>query len=462
MQWSDELIDGFKYRGDPAADRAVAALLASQGDTDAGTDAKLRALQQAFAFLRPLSLNQDIAAGIAERRTLHGEQDALAALVEACAALPEWADHQQIERAEQLFREGGVVSCILFFCACLPEVYVVPDISTVLRATGNLEKMTDQRIRATSAMIMAALMSGGLRKAPGAGRPKVLKARFIHAVMRRLFLRGSPEEYVAQGQLQEVPPLAPVARTENAFRQALAHGWNPANDGVPCNQEELAYTLLTFGFVYLRGLRRLGLGFARADEDAYLHLWNVVGYLLGIDTRMMAHTMDDAAILFARLQVRARARPLADDPRGALGGALLGSIEKSIPHAMLQPAAALVVEYLTSAATARDLGFHARASLASRCVFGIGMGTAKLMDRVIRKLSPEFSLVRFLFRVAGYKLVHAVLTDDASPIDLPESTRREINVMLEEWSSDRHAPRWMNRMEDYFTTRGDWSESIGV
>jgi len=71
-------------------------------------------------------------------------------------------------------------------------------------------------------------------------------------------------------------------------------------------------------------------------------------------------------------------------------------------------------------------------------------------------------VVRFLFRVARYKLVQAVLTDDASPIDLPESTRREINAMLEEWSSGRHAPRWMNRMEDYFTTRGDWSESICV
>ena len=56
-------------------------------------------------------------------------------------------------------------------------------------------------------------------------------------------------------------------------------------------------------------------------------------------------------------------------------------------------------------------------------------------------------MVRFLFRVARYKLVQAVLTDDASPIDLPESTRREINAMLEEWSSGRHAPRWMNRME---------------
>ena len=462
MQWTDKLIDGFKYCGDPTADRAVAALLSSQSEPDTGADGKLHALQQAFAFLRPLSLNQDIAAGVAERRTLHGEHDELANLVESCAALPEWADHQQIERAERLFREGGVVSCILFFCACLPEVYVVPDISTVLRATGNLEKMTDQRIRATSAMIMAALMSGGLRKELGAGRPKVLKARFIHAVMRHLFLRGSPQERVVQGQLQEVPPLAQAARTENTFRQALAHGWKPANDGLPCNQEELSYTLLTFGFVYLRGLRRLGLGFAKPDEEAYLHLWNVVGYLLGIDAQMMAHTMNDAAILFARLQARARAKPLADDPRRALGGALLGSIEKSIPHALLQPAAALVVEHLTSAATARDLGFHARASLASRCVFAAGMGTTKLIDRVVRKLSPEFSLVRFLFRVAGYKLVHAVLTDDASPIDLPESTRREINAMLEEWSSDRHAPRWMNRMEDYFTTRGDWSESIGV
>jgi hypothetical protein len=456
--WNDASLDAFRLTGDPLADRAVASLLQGWEDP-ASHEANLKALQQAFGGLRQLALNQDFNP-LPETGPDSGPE--LGMMLASCATPPAWADLGKIERAEQLFRAGGVVSGIVFFCASLPEVYVVPDISTVLRATGNLEKLTDQRIRATSAMILSVLLPGGLRKAQGAGRPKVMKARFIHAVMRHLFLRASPETLLADGGPALVAPLADAVRSENVFRQALAHGWDPANAGVPCNQEEQAYTLLTFGFVYLRALRRLGLGYAPADEEAYLHLWNVVGHMMGIDSGLMAHTMDEAAALFDRLQQRARAKRLTEDPRPALGEALVASIEKSIPRAVLKPAAALLVRYLSSDTTARELALDKRYSTAARWLFGAGMGTIRLADALVRQVRPKFSLVRFVLRIAGYRLVHTVLTDSRNPIDLPETTRHEVNLMLAEWSSDEHAPRWLNVFEDYFTTKGNWSESIGV
>ncbi|MEB0178442.1 oxygenase MpaB family protein, partial [Undibacterium sp. CCC3.4] len=72
-------------------------------------------------------------------------------------------------------------------------------------------------------------------------------------------------------------------------------------DGLPCNQEELAYTLLTFGYVFLRSLRTLGLGLAQEDELAYLHTWNVVGHILGIRRELMAETMEQAEALFNQM-----------------------------------------------------------------------------------------------------------------------------------------------------------------
>ena len=34
----------------------------------------------------------------------------------------------------------------------------------------------------------------------------------------------------------------------------------------------------------LRGMRTMGLGLPAADEDAFLHAWNVVGHVLGVQT----------------------------------------------------------------------------------------------------------------------------------------------------------------------------------
>ena len=245
----------------------------------------------------------------------------------------------KIIAAEKLFQQNGVVSCILLFCACLPEVYVMPDISAVLHATGNLQRMTEQRIRTTAAMILAVLLPGGIREPDGAGRVKIMKARTIHGLIRYLFLRGTPINDCA---LSCIAPLSPLnmalsdtmtttMAAADPFEIAYRHGWNPANDGVPCNQEELAYTLLTFSFVYLRSLRRLGLAYSAQDEQAYLHFWNVVGHLMGVEQHLMAHTMADAASLFERLQARARAHGAASenaaDQRTLLGEALLNAIE---------------------------------------------------------------------------------------------------------------------------------------
>jgi hypothetical protein len=183
---------------------------------------------------------------------------------------------------------------------------------------------------------------------------------------------------------------------------------------------------------------------------------------MGIDDGMLAHTMDDARILFERLQIRAGRRAQQHDARPMLAGALVDSIEKSVTQPWLRPACALLVRYLSSAATARQLGLTARYNAASRLLFGMALGAVKWLDALLRIARPRFSLVRFILRVAGYRLVRTVLTDMSNPIDLPEAVRQEVNAMLDEWSCDNDAPAWLNQIERYFTTRQAWRMSIGV
>ena len=67
--------------------------------------------------------------------------------------------------------DHGALSCILLFCASLPECYVVPDLSSVLHTTGQLEQNTEYRIRSTAAMIFPVMLHGGLSHR-GAGVPR--------------------------------------------------------------------------------------------------------------------------------------------------------------------------------------------------------------------------------------------------------------------------------------------------
>ena len=98
-----------------------------------------------------------------------------------------------------------------------------------------------------------------------------------------------------------------AVRPGDSFSRALhVRGWDLAANAVPNNQEELAYTLLTFSYVFLRALRRLGIPFTREQEQDYLHAWNVAGHYLGIRRELMVDTMEEAEALFARMQARGR------------------------------------------------------------------------------------------------------------------------------------------------------------
>jgi len=158
------------------------------------------------------------------------------------------------------------------------------------------------------------MMEGGLTQPGGSGIAQVLKVRLIHATVRNLILRGSPTMAAAAMRFADaasvtgvIPPLASIQPTDSMNHALYVHGWDLRGCALPNNQEELAYTLLTFSYVFLRSLRRLGIPFTPAEEEDYLHAWNVAGHFLGIRRDLMVETMDEAGALFARMQARGRA-----------------------------------------------------------------------------------------------------------------------------------------------------------
>ena len=443
------LLSSMRLEADPLADQAVADIL---GPWDAERPGWDRLQQRLGTVNRLIALwvhNADLVRWAPRAAQQAAGPDAqatreiitrLEAFAQAARVLPPWADHQQLLRAEELFFADGFLSCVLLFCSSLPECYVAPNISMVLHSTGQLVERAEHRVRSTAAMIFPVMMAGGLSNDGGSGIAQTLKVRLIHATIRNLLLRGDPARasaalraaFGAAGSV-EVPPLQRPPESRQWHEVLGAHGWRPAAHGLPINQEEMAYTLLTFSYVVLRSLRRLGVPWRPADEEAYLHTWNVTGHLLGIRGELMAETMDEARVLYEAMQARARATAVSPDPRPLLSRALMQTMQASIPLSLLKPFPVLMTGWLCGRRTMRELGLTQYQSLLSRLLFLLFMGLARTVDAVVHRVMPRFSIGRFVGRMLSYHLMTRLLMKQTEPLRLPQPWVAQVEEAMGRW-----------------------------
>jgi hypothetical protein len=436
---------------DPLADRAVAALIGPWSDAEGAMGPGLARLNQATRLMAGWTTNAGLAAWAPAPDADPAVVAVLRTYLEEGRRLPAWAKPEALERAEAVFMDYGPLSCTLLFCASLPQCYVLPHLAEVLHVAGQLEAHTEHRIRQTAAMVFPVMMKGGLGSGAGGGIAQVLKVRLIHATIRHLILRGAPGEVGGR-----VAPQAPPGPRAGLHQALAAHGWDVARQGLPCNQLELAYTLLTFSYVFLQGMRTLGVPLSHDEEEAYLHTWNVAGHVLGIRDELMAQTMEEAAALFEGLQAMARAQPAAPDARPPLGRALMAAMAKSIMLPVIRQLPVPLTQWLIGPTAAGEIGVNERVGLPTRLVFGFARVTVALIDGMVRVVRPQFSLTRMFTRVVGYHLLTRFLLDQTRPLNLPDELLQPMRSTVAGWHHDALAPGWVNRLEDRLTTSGAW------
>ena len=457
-----------RYQADPLADATIAAIVGSW-EVPAGEPTvqtllalnadRLRHLQATTTLLNTWTSNAALVDWAPPDGAPPHIVKALRSYLDAARGLPAWSDSVKITRGENVFTEHGPLSVMSLFCASLPDCYIQPKASAVLQISGQLTTNTDYRIRSTAAMVFPVMLRGGLTTPEGLGIAQTLKVRLIHATIRNLLLHGAPEAMV-NAVVQPIATPAAEASQQSMHGAFLANGWNVSRDGVPNNQEQLVFTLLTFHFVFLRAMRTLGIGLCPADEEAYLHCWNVVGYLLGIEPKWMPFTYADAERLFLEIQTQCVADteyPGGIDARPALGGALMGYMSDSIPFKLIKPFPALLTRYLCGSVVADALGISNQQSLISRVLFAILMAASRVIDSIVRLAIPQFSLSRMFSRVIGYHLLTSFLMDQTRPLKLPTQLLMQMHATVGTWSDDAKAPAWLNRLEDRLTVRGRWS-----
>jgi hypothetical protein len=73
--------------------------------------------------------------------------------------------------------------------------------------------------------------------------------------------------------------------------------WNTERDGLPINQEDMAATLLSFSSNVLTAIKSVGAPhLTEADEQAFLHMFRYLGYLIGVAENNNPLVTENAAV----------------------------------------------------------------------------------------------------------------------------------------------------------------------
>ncbi len=184
----------------------------------------------------------------------------VAAWLKEHPALPDWADRGRLSRGSAFFAEWGLELGLGLFLSSLPLAYAAHDGVQVLALTAQLETDAKRRILESAQFVLDVTAPGALEP----GRPGYETARLVrlmHAGVRHL-IRTDPR----------------VVRTSDA---SVWPRWDESW-GEPINQEHLLGAMISYSSSLLHVLDRLRIDYDASAASDYCHLWNVVGWLLGI------------------------------------------------------------------------------------------------------------------------------------------------------------------------------------
>ncbi len=269
-------LDFARRRGDPLADDAVARLAVALGAPENLLGEFRRVLQH---IAPPEVLREWFLAEV---------------------ELPTWAEADLIRQGQEVFERWSLHIAASLACASLPHAYAAADGVQVLARTSALAGTQVPRRLAETAQLLfdlhgltdrdrVSFMTGA------ESYSSVRMIRLLHAVIRHQVL--------------------------------AAGGWN-AQWGVPVNQEDLLGTLLSFTTVVFDALDRLGVRLTPDEQKAYLHLWSIIGSLLGVDDAQLIADPATARAAHELIAMRHH-KPSAEGRR--LAAALLDELEAAMP-----------------------------------------------------------------------------------------------------------------------------------
>lgn len=200
-----------------------------------------------------------------------------------------WVDYERCDRAGSLLFRSGIAGGIVLGARSLVAGYAAPAGNKPLAFSGRLTEKVQHRLAETSRFVVATCSPRGLRPG-GDGWGITLRVRMMHARVRQMLLR-SPR-------------------------------WDSQAWGLPINQHDTVATSLLFSTVFIEGIRQFGVPVSVEEEEDYLHLWRVSGWLIGAEPSLLPTSSLEARRLEELVGLTQHA---PDEDSAALTNALLES-----------------------------------------------------------------------------------------------------------------------------------------
>jgi len=361
-RWSDQVLDELRAKGDTFADERIRTMF--QASQNGQLDALVHDLARRHAdpdvglpdSLRPL------------RDELHPHDDWLP------------LDRTRIRRGEEFFADHGPEIMLVLACYSLPAAYAAAHGARVLGRTQYLVNDPARRLLETAQMVID-VMTPAEYGAGGRGLRTAKKVRLMHAAIRELILAGRSNSVHGENQ----PP------------------WDAKRFGRPINQEDLLGTLMTFSWVVLDGLERLGTRLDAEQRDAYLEAWRAVGLGLGIKYEHMPVGFEEAKILTKTIQRRQIRTDVENTAGRKLTESLLKVMSEKTPGRWFDPAGASLMRLMLPADVADSLGVphKRRYDLAVR----VGVRLVSIFNLALRSIIRE----RRAFRSFNLRFLQAMV-----------------------------------------------------
>jgi len=180
--------------------------------------------------------------------------------------LPDWVEQEKLDRGAEFFGLWGMQLGLGLFLSSLPLAYASHDGVQVLALTADLETDTKRRVLESAQFVLDVTAPDGLQPG-GVGYISARHVRLMHAGVRHLI-------------------TSPHSRVPKTDDPSVWPRWDESW-GVPINQEHMLGAMLSFSSSLLHALDSLNMEYDPDEAEAYCHLWNVVGWLLGVDATIL-------------------------------------------------------------------------------------------------------------------------------------------------------------------------------
>jgi len=242
--YNDELLNGKRSLGDPPVDEFIKNVFAD--------NAKKLQLQQW------LSTKAD-----PEHFALFKAAYPDVNFITQASDLPQWADPKLMKAGSVFFAVHAEMIMSLLGLLSLPYCYTAANGAMVLYLSELIRKQTTKRLYDTAIFVWEVMAPDAFSK-HGNACQEILKIRIMHAAVRHYTLQSNKWD----------------------------DSW-----GLPINQEDMAGTNLSFSLIVMRGLRMLGFKVSPQEQTAFMHVWAVIGYLIGLDKDLIPENTKIAQIL---------------------------------------------------------------------------------------------------------------------------------------------------------------------